>query len=93
MLCWGETDGVLQPAERVVHRQIGIAVYQMDCRAGITDVEYVHCEVRSVSEVTPLPHGELHGNSSITGIKNKNFGQSRGMGRKKIMWFFRGLKQ
>jgi hypothetical protein len=43
----------------------------MDCRAGITDVAYVHCEVRSVSDVTPPLHGERHGNSSITGMKAK----------------------
>jgi hypothetical protein len=82
VLCWGETFWLLESAERVGHGQIDIAVYQIDCRAGITDVGYVHCEVRSVSDVTPVLRGEFHRNYSITGMKNKNTGQSRDMGEK-----------
>jgi hypothetical protein len=84
VLCWRETVGLLQTAERVGHRQTGIAVRQMDCRVYITDVGYVHCEVRSVSDVTPVLRGELYRTASITGMKNKNFGQSRSMEKKII---------
>jgi len=59
-----------------------MAVCQMDCRACITDMGYVHCEVRSVSDITPVLRGELHRNAAVTDKKNKNFGQSRDMGKK-----------
>jgi hypothetical protein len=59
----------------------------------ITDVGSVYCEVRSVSDVTPVLRSKLHGNASMTGIKNEYFGQSRGMGKKKNHFVFKGLKQ
>jgi len=78
----------------VGHGQIGIAVYQVDCRAGITDVGYVYRQVGSVSDVTPVLRGELQRNTSITGMKKKiYFGQSRGMGKKKNHLVFKDLKQ
>jgi len=92
VLCWKETVGLLQYAEQEGHRQIGTAVRQIDCRACIADVGYVYCEVRSVSDVTPVLRGEIHRNASISGMKNKNFGQSRGIGGG-INLVFKGLKE
>ena len=81
MLCWRETVGLLQSEERVGHRQIRIAVYQLDCRPGVTNVWYVYCEVRSVCDVTPVLRGELPRNASITRMKSKNLGASKGHGK------------
>jgi hypothetical protein len=51
----------------------------------------VYCKVRSVSDVTPTRRGEINKNASISEMKNKNVGQSRGMGGK-INLVLKGLK-
>jgi len=85
----GKLVGLLQSAEREGNLRIGIALCQMDCGACVTDMGYVHCQVRSVSDVAPVLSGELHRNAGVTGMKNRNFGQSWGMRKKKIIEFFK----
>ena len=89
IFCVGGTlVGLLQSAERESHLRIGIAVCQMECRACITDMGYVHCEVQGMSDVTQVLRGEPHRNVVVTGMKNKNFEQSRGMRKEKTSLSF-----